>query len=433
MLVNFRFKNVKSFYEENQLSLQATADNELSEINTFKADENLFNKTESNELLKSAIIYGGNASGKSNVLKAISYMTNVIKVSAAQQFNIVQGNETFAFYQDAFDKETLFEVEIIQNGIFYVYGFTILRGRIKEEWLHRRKERLSIVFSRKGNEIDIAGDKNARSLINISDTTLFLSIGSNFNLNISDSMKDVYTWFNNLIFVFENSANSLDIYSVENEKYKKLALEVLTKADIGIKNMRVVKDKVADLRDLNTILNFNMQIQTNPMAYGQIKKENENMYNIDLDTEFNVYDKDNNAISRLDIMLFKDRGFHSEGTTRLLCYLGFILVALEQGKVIFVDEIDSKLHFLVADYLIKLFNSIDKNPNNAQLICTAHNVMLMDEDFRRDQIYFTSKNKIGVSSLISLADYKGVRKNDLFSKKYLAGFYSDIPNMNRKV
>lgn len=433
MLVNFRFKNVKSFYEENQLSLQATSDNELSEINTFKVDENLFNKTENNELLKSAIIYGGNASGKSNVLKAISYMTNVIKVSAAQQFNIVQGNETFAFYQDAFDKETLFEVEIIQNGIFYVYGFTILRGRIKEEWLHRRKERLSIVFSRKGNEIDIAGDKNARSLINISDTTLFLSIGSNFNLNISDSMKDVYTWFNNLIFVFENSANSLDIYSVENEKYKKLALEVLTKADIGIKNMRVVKDKVADLRDLNTILNFNMQIQTNPMAYGQIKKENENMYNIDLDTEFNVYDKDNNAISRLDIMLFKDRGFHSEGTTRLLCYLGFILVALEQGKVIFVDEIDSKLHFLVADYLIKLFNSIDKNPNNAQLICTAHNVMLMDEDFRRDQIYFTSKNKIGVSSLISLADYKGVRKNDLFSKKYLAGFYSDIPNMNRKV
>ena len=112
---------------------------------------------------------------------------------------------------------------------------------------------------------------------------------------------------------------------------------------------------------------------------------------------------------------------------------GFILVALEQGKVIFVDEIDSKLHFLVADYLLKLFNSIDKNPNNAQLICTAHNVMLMDEDFRRDQIYFTSKNKIGVSSLISLADYKGVRKNDLFSKKYLAGFYSDIPNMNRKV
>ena len=78
-----------------------------------------------------------------------------------------------------------------------------------------------------------------------------------------------------------------------------------------------------------------------------------------------------------------------------------------------------------------MFNSIDKNPHNAQLICTAHNVMLMDEDLRRDQIYFTSKDKYGVSKLVSLSDYKGVRKNDLFSKKYLAGFYSNIPNLLR--
>lgn len=75
----------------------------------------------------------------------------------------------------------------------------------------------------------------------------------------------------------------------------------------------------------------------------------------------------------------------------MLCYLGWMLAALDQGRVILIDEIDAKLHFLVADYLIKLFNSIDNNPKNAQLICTAHNVMLMDEDLRRDQIYFTSK------------------------------------------
>lgn len=130
-------------------------------------------------------------------------------------------------------------------------------------------------------------------------------------------------------------------------------------------------------------------------------------------------------------MLFKDKGFHSEGTIRLLCYLGYILAALDKGKIIFIDEIDSKLHFLVADYLLKMFNSIDKNPNNSQLICTAHNIMLMDDDLRRDQIYFTSKDEYGVSSLVSLADYKGVRKNDLFSKKYLAGFYLKLPNLDR--
>ena len=115
-----------------------------------------------------------------------------------------------------------------------------------------------------------------------------------------------------------------------------------------------------------------------------------------------------------------------------MCYLGWILAALDQGRVIVIDEIDAKLHFLVADYIIKLFNSIDTNPKNAQLICTAHNVMLMDEDLRRDQIYFTSKDKYGESSLVSLSDYKNVRKTDLFSKRYLAGFYAKLPDMLNK-
>ena len=115
-----------------------------------------------------------------------------------------------------------------------------------------------------------------------------------------------------------------------------------------------------------------------------------------------------------------------------MCYLGWMLAALDQGRVILIDEIDAKLHFLVADYLIKLFNSIDNNPKNAQLICTAHNVMLMDEDLRRDQIYFTSKNEYGESSLAALSDYKNVRKENLFSKRYLAGFYSKLPDMNRE-
>ena len=431
MLVNFRFKNFKSFYKENELSLQTTKDDELSEINTFKIEEKFFNKIESHELLKSAIIFGGNASGKSNIIKGITYMYNVIRLSSAQQFDVVRSNEYFAFYDDAYAEPSLYEVEIVKNNNLYRYGFTILNGKIEKEWLYKRNERTAVVFERNKNQIKLTGNEAAQSLINVPETTLFLSIGANFNLSISTYLKDVLDWFNNIIIVFENNVNSLDIYSVENQKYKNLALEILKKADIGIKNMNVIKDKVADLRDLNTVLTFNMQIQSNPARYGQLKQENENMYNIDLDTEFDVFNNKNEKIGTRDIMLFKDRGFHSEGTTRLLCYLGYILAALDKGKVIFIDEIDSKLHFLVADYLLKMFNSIDKNINNAQLICTAHNVMLMDDDLRRDQIYFTSKDEYGVSSLVSLAEYKGVRKNDLFSKKYLAGFYSKLPNLNR--
>lgn len=431
MLVNFRFKNFKSFYNENNLSLQATKDNELEEINTFNVNETLFNKTEKPELLKSAIIFGSNASGKSNVIKGITYMYNAIRLSSAQQIDVIKNNETFAFYENANNEISLYEVEIIQNNNLYKYGFTILQGKIEKEWLYKRNERTTIVFEREKNKLKLTGNELVQSLINIPETTLFLSIGSNFNLSISNYLKDVLDWFNNIIIVFENNANSLDIYSVENQKYKKLAIEILKKADIGIKNMTVVKDKIASLQDLNSVLAFNMQFQSNPNKYGQLKQENENMYNIDLDTQFNVYNNKNEKIATKDIMLFKDKGFHSEGTIRLLCYLGYILAALDKGKIIFIDEIDSKLHFLVADYLLKMFNSIDKNPNNSQLICTAHNIMLMDDDLRRDQIYFTSKDEYGVSSLVSLADYKGVRKNDLFSKKYLAGFYLKLPNLDR--
>ena len=431
MLVNFRFKNFKSFYNENNLSLQATKDNELEEINTFNVNETLFNKTEQPELLKSAIIFGSNASGKSNVIKGITYMYNAIMLSSAQQIDVIKNNENFAFYENANHEISLYEVEIIQNNNLYKYGFTILQGKIEKEWLYKRSERTTIVFEREKNKLKLTGNELIQSLINIPETTLFLSIGSNFNLSISNYLKDVLDWFNNILIVFENNANSLDIYSVENQKYKKLAIEILKKADIGIKNMTVVKDKIASLQDLNSVLAFNMQFQSNPNKYGQLKQENENMYNIDLDTQFNVYNNKNEKIATKDIMLFKDKGFHSEGTIRLLCYLGYILAALDKGKIIFIDEIDSKLHFLVADYLLKMFNSIDKNPNNSQLICTAHNIMLMDNDLRRDQIYFTSKDEYGVSSLVSLADYKGVRKNDLFSKKYLAGFYLKLPNLDR--
>lgn len=431
MLVNFLFKNCRSFYQENIFSMQAVKDTELREINTFSVDSKLMPKDE-NEFIKSAVIFGGNASGKSNVLKALAYMKNVLLMSASQ-FPIVATNETFAFYENAQNEESTYEVEIIQNATYYKYGFTLLKGGVKSEWLERRKERLTPVFKRIDNELEIIGlSKQATRLINISEKTLFLSVGNNFHLDIAPYLNDVMQWFQNLLIVFENDANILDIYTMENGKYKEQALKILKLADIGIQDIRVKKDKVANMANFNDILNFNAQMQINPASFGQLKQEEKNLYNIDLETFFDVYDKKGKVKGKKDILLYKNAGFNSEGTARLLCYLGWILAALDQGRVIVIDEIDAKLHFLVADYIIKLFNSIDTNPKNAQLICTAHNVMLMDEDLRRDQIYFTSKDKYGESSLVSLSDYKNVRKTDLFSKRYLAGFYAKLPDMANK-
>ncbi len=432
MFINFRFGNYRSFYEETELSMQATSDSTLREINTFTTDEKAMDKGD-NELLKSAVIFGGNASGKSNIIKAFTYMVNVVRLSSAQ-IPIVAGNEPFAFQKDSGKKPSLFEVEFIQNGIYYKYGFELAGGVVYHEWLYKREERLIKVFERTYEKIEIMGlSSQVINLIKIPMATLFVSIGNHFNLAINRYLNDVLVWFSNNLIVFENMANSLDIYTMENGKYKKQALDILKRADIGISDFKVVKDKIATVENQNDILGFNTQMQINPaLVTGQIKAENENVYNIDVKTDFDVFDENNEVVDKKSVMLFKEHGFNSEGTVRLFCYLGWILAALDQGRTIFIDEIDAKLHFLVADYIIGLFNSIEHNPKNAQLICTAHNVMLMDEGLRRDQIYFTSKDKYGRSSLVSLSDYNGVRKTDLFSKRYLAGFYASLPNLESK-
>lgn len=434
MLVNFRFKNFRSFYRETEFSLEATKDGAMHEINTFCVDEKIMPKDE-NELLKSAVIFGGNASGKSNVIKALAYMKNVILFSASQ-LPIIQQNETFAFYDNTVTEDSLFEVEFIFNKVFYKYGFVVNGGTVKEEWLERRIERLTTVFKRTEKGLEIVGsDKVAAKLINLAPNALFLSVGKNFHLEIMPALNDVMAWFQNLLIVFENNANSLDIYTMESGKYREKALKILKLADIGIRDIKVKKDKIVNMADLNDVLRFNTQLQIQPTSVrGQLKQEENNLFNIDMVTEFDVYnEKTKKKVAQKNIMLFKDKGFNSEGTERLLCYLGWILAALDQGRVILIDEIDAKLHFLVADYLLKLFNSINNNPKNAQLVCTAHNVMLMDEDLRRDQIYFTSKDQYGESNLVSLSDYKNVRKENLFSKRYLAGFYSKLPDMTREL
>lgn len=432
MLINFRFANCRSFYDETNLSMQATADSTLSEINTFTVNEKVMDKGD-NELLKSAVIFGGNASGKSNIMKAFTYMVNVVRLSSAQ-IPIVAGNEQFAFQADANQKPSLFEVEFIQNGVYYKYGFELAGGAVCHEWLYKREERLVKVFERINGKIEIMGlPDQVINLIKIPAATLFVSIGNHFNLPINRYLNDVIVWFSNNLIVFENMANSLDIYTMENGKYKEQALDILKRADIGISDFEVVKDKIATVETQNDILSLNTQMQINPaLIAGQIKAENESVYHIDVETDFDVYGENNEVVGKKPVMLFKENGFNSEGTVRLFCYLGWILAALDQGRTIFIDEIDAKLHFLVADYIIGLFNSIEHNPKNAQLICTAHNVMLMDDGLRRDQIYFTSKDKYGKSSLVSLSDYNGVRKNDLFSKRYLAGFYASLPDLESK-
>jgi hypothetical protein len=133
---------------------------------------------------------------------------------------------------------------------------------------------------------------------------------------------------------------------------------------------------------------------------------------------------DNNKISKL----VRTPGIlDSSGTKKIFEISGLIVQALEKGHVVCIDEIDSRLHPLLVRYLAQLFNSIGNNYKNAQLICNTHDVLLLEEDIRRDQIYFTDKNEFGVSRLYSLCEFKGVRKDSKILKMYLLGLFGAIP------
>lgn len=423
MLINFKVKNFRSFKNEIVLSMEATKDKEYVDFNTFEINKELMPQS-NNVLVKSAVIYGANASGKSNVLKGLRYMKQVVEFSGTLLFGIIDRNEPFIFSNDN-TIPSFFEVEIIENEVYYKYNFSILNGKIVGENLYRRKERLTSVFER-NDKISIPGvDIKTINLFNLNDKKLFLTMAAsdiNFPGTIKTSLKDVFHWFQKLMPIFEEDINMFKIY--ENEKYLHEALNILKLADIGISDFSIYQEKITPIEDVFNRRNIKTPKNT------QLYNNKGEFSSLDIKTDFDVYNDKNKKDSTKEIYLLKDAGFHSDGTKRLIFYLGWILAALDEGRVLLLDEIDSKLHFLIADYILKKFNSIGYNCKNAQLIATAHNLMLMDGEIRRDQIYFTSKDKYGVSSLVCLSDFRNVRKNDLFSKKYLLGFYSEIPNLS---
>ena len=427
-LVNFKVKNYRSFYEETIFSMQATANKEFSELNTFLCNEKLFPKSE-NELLKTAVIFGANASGKTNLVKALDFMRLVVLTSANPINPFVQNNTPFAFFSSSETEPTLFEIEIISKDIFYDYGFEITNKQITKEFLKKRPNgRLVEVFSRNylGVDLNLSSKNKSSRIGNISNQSLFISFANTPFLALDDEivkdLRNVLEWFAepNLYIINDRIMNKYKIYQEDNGKYAELALNFIKQADIGVEKFSVVQEKIGNRNEI---------LEVKGKHPPQLMPVDQELLGLDLKTEFNIFDNEHKVVGTKEIYLERDYGFHSDGTYRLLSILGLILQILDKGGVIVIDEIDSKLNFLIVDYIFKAFNSINSNVNNAQLISTAHNVLLMDEDLRRDQIYFASKNKYGATDLYSLADFNDVRKTDLFSKKYLSGFYSAIPNI----
>ena len=400
MLIRFNFKNFKSFKDENCLDMEATS---------LKEHEYNVAKINNEEILKVSAIYGANASGKTNVLQAFSYMKDKILVSDDSKVNSpIDEENIYSFMIN--DKPISLEVEILaKNNKIYKYGFDILKDKIIAEWLYeKRVNKFYKIFERNNNNVQLINVKNKLfDLANIDDRSLFLKSFRAIDKSNED-FNNVYEWFMNSNYLnlgdpkFENALNKrISLRIVEDKKYKDELLAFIKTFDETIDSINVSPNSLEEIKNTN----------------GFIKVE-----------LVHNYEKGKRALPL---------SLESNGTMKMFHLFDFFMEALKNGMVLFVDELDAKLHPLLTRYIINLFHNSEKNTGNGQLIYSTHDtVNLNKETFRRDEIWFTEKNKNGVSELYSLSDYiiedengntKKVRNDATYNKDYLTGRYGAIP------
>jgi len=403
MLIRFSFKNFKSFKDENVLDMEATSLKE-HEYNVVKTDQI--------NLLKVAAIYGANASGKTNVLQAFDYMKKRILVSDDSKKNSPMDEDNV--YSFMINNEPIsLEVEILaENNKIYKYGFDVLKDSIVSEWLYIKKiNKFYSIFEREKNNVTMKSNNKISGLANIDERTLFLNIYSKIDKDNED-FNNVYDWFVNANYLdlgnprFEDFINTrISLKILSDEKYKKELLRFIKTFDSGIEGIKTTPNSLEEVQNNNRVVKVEL-----------------------------IHRGENNELKALPLEL------ESNGTRKMFHLFDYFMDALRNGMVLFIDELDAKLHPLLTRYIINLFHNSETNIGNGQLIYSTHDtVNLNKETFRRDEIWFTEKNRDGVSEMYALSDYilddedgnnksgKKVRNDATYNKDYLTGRYGAIP------
>ena len=416
MLVGFTFENFASFYNKTEFAMTVSGnDSRYKELNTFN--------TLHGELLKSCLMYGANGSGKTNFINALSFMKAVVTSELDVQAKIISSINYFLFNKMAKEKPITFSISFIIDDVLYDYGFSILNNKIISEYLDKKSQRTTNVFKRSGSgfetiKLNTKDFKNVEHVIqNTREDVLFLS-WANF-CNNEMAMK-IYKWFDDIqIFDADDTNQLLSVtvdYMEQNVNGKDEIINLMHNVGINIEDFELeVKDSEA-----NEFLMAALKKSYKEKLKGIMKAKM-----IDLKVKQKVYDENWNDYTTADF------GFELEsaGTKKLFEIAGPIISAINNGSVVLIDEIDARLHPALVRHLVMMFNSLSQNPKNAQLICNTHDVTLLDEDIRRDQIYFLEKNEYGVSDLYCLCDFRGVRKDSKILKQYLLGAYGALPNI----
>jgi AAA15 family ATPase/GTPase len=410
MLIEFRVSNFRSLRDEQVLSLITTKDTTLKDNNTMPSGI----KT-APSLLRSAVMYGPNAGGKSNLIKALQYMRAIVIESAGmkpeQTFNV----QPFRLDAVSNTSPTEFEIIFILEGIRYQYGFALTSQRVASEyllvyknpkpqqWFRRHynpethKDDYEFGAGLKGQKI--IWEESTRS------NALFLSMAVQLN---SEQLRPVFNWFVNKLIIFNELTPLGPQFSIErlqNSEGKLAICKFLTSADISIADISINTRRISgpsvhfDLAAGKTELRTDDQ-EVNELLFHHVTEKGKAVFNLNDE---------------------------SMGTRNLLFLAGPILDILEKGMTLIIDELDNSLHSLLVRRLIELFQNQQSNPKGAQLIFSTHDVSLLDTElFRRDQIWFIEKDNEQASKLYPLSDFSP-RKNEALQRGYLIGRYGALP------
>jgi AAA15 family ATPase/GTPase len=426
MIIQLSIKNYRSFKDNSTLSFVATNyDKDTREEENIILDEKYKLR-----FLKSAVVYGANAGGKSKFIEALIFMRQFVLSSSKDS----QKGEPIAVEPFRLNSETIklgseFEIIFTLNSERYRYGFEVNKGEIIAEWLfHKPKTKEIELFYRDYQDISTKIPK-ANILIKeglIRNNALFLSVLAQFNDKTAESILE---WFKAITAIsgLQEEGYLHDTMQMTKDKVQKARiLAFLKNADIGIDDFKLKKhiyEEVAvkddDLK--NALKGLDAYVKRVAKEIGV-----EEMFS-DVITFHKQFDENGTYKSDIPFSLKEDE---SSGTRKFFALIGLILKTIDNGSVLFVDELDSKLHPNLVCKIVSFFNSKKLNPNHAQLIFNTHDTNLLSSGlFRRDQIWFTQKDKYGATKLYSLADFKTdeVRKNEAFEDNYIRGKYGAVP------
>jgi hypothetical protein len=414
MLIEFSVGNYRSFKDPVTFSMVAAnlvaKDKNLDANNVFAADKDL-------RLLKSAAIYGANASGKSNLARALSFMKQfMINSSKETQSTDEIGVEPFRLNTETEGKPSYFELVFLMDGIQYRYGFEATRERVTSEWLfYVPKVRETQLFERDFDTIRPSKKYDADGIQQRTrSNALFLSVSAQFNVELAERILEWLT--DNLNIISGLNARLYLDYTVKcftNNENRSDIVNFIKKLDLGISEIQVDQEDfpVDSLPDEIPDEIKKLIVKTGVKATS-------------IGTEHRKFDREGKyqSLEKFDL------GNHeSQGTQKVFAWAGPLINALKKGEVLIIDEFDASLHPLISLAIVEMFNSQETNSNNAQLIFITHDTnLLSNKIFRRDQIWFTEKNRYGATDLYSLAEYK-IRKDATFESDYIKGRYGAIP------